>query len=110
MNSVADLNVAYAAKFPRSAASACAANEVIAGGVAHDGRATAPFPLFIENAQGARKRSVEGHELIDFWMGHGALMLGHRHPVIEAAVAEQLARGTHYGGSHEAEVAWARNH
>jgi glutamate-1-semialdehyde 2,1-aminomutase len=98
---------AYAARFPRSAASARAANEAIAGGVAHDGRAASPFPLFIEAAQGARKRSIDGHELIDFWMGHGALMLGHRHPAIEAAVARQLARGTHYGASHKAEVQWA---
>lgn len=108
MNSLADLNAAYAAKFPRSAIAACAARDAIAGGVAHDGRATSPFPLCVERAKGARKRSIDGHDIIDFWMGHGALMLGHGSPVIEEAVARQLGKGTHYGASHEAEVVWAR--
>jgi len=108
MKSVAELNAAYTVKFPLSAALAGAAREAIAGGVAHDGRATAPFPLFIEDALGPRKHSVDGHELIDYWMGHGALMLGHRHPAIEGAVADQLGKGTHFGASHEAEVSWAR--
>ena len=38
-------------------------------------------------------------------MGHGALLLGHGHPRVTEAVAEQLALGTHYGACHELEVA-----
>ncbi len=108
MTSIAELNAAYAARFAKSAASARAADEALAGGVAHDGRATSPFPIFIECASGARKRSIDGHKLIDYWMGHGALMLGHGHPAIEQAVARQLGKGTHYGASHDAEVQWAQ--
>src|SRR5687768_17350345 len=108
MKSLAELNAAYAAKFPKSAASASAANEAIAGGVAHDGRATSPFPLFIDDALGARKSSVDGHELIDYWMGHGALLLGHNHPAVTSAVMDQISRGTHYGASHELELAWGQ--
>lgn len=81
---------------------------VLAGGVAHDGRAAAPFPPVVEQAQGARKLTSDGHELIDFWMGHGSLLLGHGHPAIGSAVAAQLGKGTHYGASHAAEVAWAQ--
>ena len=40
-------------------------------------------------------------------MGHGALILGHGHPQVTAAVAEQIHKGTHYGACHELEVAWA---
>ncbi len=40
-------------------------------------------------------------------MGHGALLLGHAHPAIVAAVQEQVARGTHYGAAHPLEVDWA---
>ncbi len=34
-------------------------------------------------------------------------MLGHSHPKVVAAVHEQIERGTHFGASHEAEIAWA---
>jgi glutamate-1-semialdehyde 2,1-aminomutase len=50
---------------------------------------------------------VDGHEYIDFWMGHGALLLGHSPPAIVEAVVRQMPRGTHYGGSSELEVRWA---
>jgi glutamate-1-semialdehyde 2,1-aminomutase len=107
MKSIDDLHDAYTDKNPRSAELSMAAEAAMAGGVAHDGRATAPFPLFVEAARGAKKWTADGHELIDYWMGHGALMLGHGHPDVTAAVTAQVDKGTHYGASHEAEVRWA---
>src|SRR5207248_3184869 len=56
---------------------------------------------------GSRKWDVDGHEYVDYWMGHGALFLGHCHPAVVRAVQEQMARGTHLGASHEPEVRWA---
>ncbi len=56
--------------------------------------------------QGSRKTTVEGKELIDYWMGHGALLLGHGHPALIGAVQKQITRGTHYGACHEAELVW----
>jgi len=55
---------------------------------------------------GSRKWDVDGHELIDFLNGHGALLLGHSPPEIVAAVQEQVAKGTHYGACHELEIEW----
>lgn len=75
-------------------------------GVTHDIRYFTPFPLYVERAQGARKHDVDGNEIVDFVMAHGALLLGHNHPQVQAAVARQLERGTHYGASHELEIAW----
>jgi glutamate-1-semialdehyde 2,1-aminomutase len=92
---------------PRSEALFARAVRAIAGRVTHDIRHMKPFPVYVERAQGSRKWSADGHELIDYWMGHGALFLGHGHPVILQAVHEQLDRGTHYGASHELEVRWA---
>jgi glutamate-1-semialdehyde 2,1-aminomutase len=77
------------------------------GGVTHDARFMAPFPLYIERSAGAHKWDVDGHELIDYWMGHGALLLGHGHPAVVAAVQEQMVRGVHFGAEHELEVRWA---
>ena len=92
---------------PHSEALAGAARGAIAAGITHDIRHLKPFPIFVERAQGARKWTVDGQELIDYWMGHGALFLGHGHPAIVKAVGEQLQRGTHYGACHPLEVRWA---
>lgn len=76
-------------------------------GVAHDGRVFSPFPFYIERADSARKWDVDGHIYLDCWSGHGALILGHNHPVIVAAITEQAKRGLHYSACHELEVRWA---
>src|SRR6266478_144807 len=97
----------YRALHPKSAALAERARKVIPGGITHDGRHLSPFPVYIDRALGSRKWDVDGHEYIDYWMGHGALFLGHCHPAVVKAVQEQVARGTHLGASHEPEVRWA---
>ncbi len=70
-------------------------------GVTHDIRHSAPFPLYAERAAGSHKYDVDGHAIIDYVMGHGALLIGHQHPAVVAAVTAQAQRGTHYGASHE---------
>ena len=92
---------------PRSAALSQEAGRVIAGAVTHDIRHLRPFPIYVERAQGTRKWTVDGQELIDYWMGHGALFLGHGHPVIRQAVHAQMDKGTHYGACHALEIRWA---
>ena len=44
---------------------------------------------------------------IDFWIGHGALLLGHGHPAGGRGHAEQVGNGIHLGACHELEVRWA---
>ncbi|MBI5285226.1 MAG: aminotransferase class III-fold pyridoxal phosphate-dependent enzyme [Chloroflexi bacterium] len=75
-------------------------------GVTHDLRHASPFPLYARRAAGSRKWDVDGNEIVDFVMGHGALLMGHEHPEIVAAIEAQALLGTHYGASHEAEVRW----
>jgi glutamate-1-semialdehyde 2,1-aminomutase len=76
-------------------------------GVTHDIRYFQPFPIYVDHAQGAHKWDVDGNEIIDYVVGHGALLLGHNHPHVQEAVAWQLERGTHYGASQELEIVWA---
>jgi glutamate-1-semialdehyde 2,1-aminomutase len=97
----------YRAKHPTSARLAERARRAIPGGVTHDIRHLIPFAVYIDRATGSRKWDVDGNEYIDFWMGHGALFLGHCYPTVVAAVQTQMARGTHLGASHELEVRWA---
>jgi glutamate-1-semialdehyde 2,1-aminomutase len=98
---------AFRKRFAKSAELYARSRLAIAGGITHDSRNFAPFPIYIERAEGSRKWDVDGNELIDHWMGHGALLLGHNHPRVTAAIAEQVHKGTHYGACHELEVAWA---
>ncbi|MBO0689041.1 MAG: aminotransferase class III-fold pyridoxal phosphate-dependent enzyme [Candidatus Dormibacteraeota bacterium] len=83
------------------------ARAVLPGGLSHDSRYLPPFPVYISRAEGSHKWTEEGHELIDLGMGHGSLILGHGHPAIKAAIAEQLERGTHFSAAHRLEVEWA---
>ena len=75
-------------------------------GVTHDIRFLPPFPIYVERAEGPRKWDVDNNEIIDYVMGHGALLLGHSHPLVVEAVTRQMARGTHYGAPHELELTW----
>jgi glutamate-1-semialdehyde 2,1-aminomutase len=97
----------YRAANPRSRAAFERQQQVIAGGYTHLARQLAPFPLFIAENQGARKRDVDGHEYIDYWLGHGTMLLGHAHPAVSQAIADQAARGTHAGGETELATEWA---
>ena len=98
----------YIATHPGSAERYREAVGIFPGGVTHDNRYAEPFPLYITHGQGPRKWDVDGHEYIDYVSGHGALILGHSHPAIADAVAEQIRRGTHLGACTDEELRWAR--
>lgn len=98
----------FAKRFPTSLKRYAEAREIFPGGVTHAKRHMKPFPIYISHAQGAYKWDVDGNQFIDYWMGHGALLLGHNHPAIVQAVTKQIHRGTHYSASHEMEIAWGR--
>ena len=57
---------------------------------------------------GSHKWDVDGHELIDYWSGHGAILLGHSHPAVVEAVQRQMERATHPGACHEREIEWGQ--
>jgi glutamate-1-semialdehyde 2,1-aminomutase len=97
----------YAATRVKSRALHERAVKSMPSGVAHDGRSISPFPFYVDRADGARKWDVDGHVYLDCWSGHGALMLGHNHPAIVAAITEQAKRGLHYSACHELEIRWA---
>lgn len=67
------------------------------GGVSSPVRAIKPYPFFTEKASGSHITTVDGDDLIDCCMAYGPLILGHAHPAVKAAIAEQLERGWLYG-------------
>jgi len=81
------------------------AQGAIAGGVSSAFRARGvPHPLYFERGRGPRLTDVDGNTYIDYTLAWGPLILGHAHPAIERAVAEQLRRGWTYGAQHEGEI------
>jgi glutamate-1-semialdehyde 2,1-aminomutase len=96
----------YAAKFPKSRALYERAKGIFRNGITHDGRYIKPFPIYITHAKGAHKWDVDGYKYIDYFGGHGAMMLGHAHPAIVKAVTEQIAKGTQWAACHELEIEW----
>src|SRR6516162_7060824 len=84
------------------------ARGVFPSGITHDLRHLEPFPIYVERASGAYKWDVDGHQLIDFWTGHGAIMLGHSHPPVVEAVQRQMGRSTHTRACHDLEIEWGQ--
>jgi glutamate-1-semialdehyde 2,1-aminomutase len=97
---------AYAETLPASRALFERARRLFPDAVTHDNRRMQPFPIYVDRADGAYKWDVDGHRYVDYWMGHGALLLGHNPRQVAEAVREQALRGTHYGACHEREVEW----
>mgnify|MGYP000530412183 CR=1 FL=1 len=72
-----------------------------AAAVFPDGRLTAadtrPHPVVMARGAGARIFDADGREYLDFHLSSGALVLGHGHPAVQAAVAAQVADGFNFG-------------
>jgi len=47
------------------------------------------YPQFMRSGLGARVRDVDGNEYVDLMCSYGPVVLGHRHPAVEAAAAAQ---------------------
>ena len=103
----ATLTAAYEAMTPGSAALAAKARGLLPSGLSHDSRHFDPYPLYVQRALGPVKWDVDNNKYVDYFGGHGALILGHNHPAVMAAVHAALERGTHFGACHELEVRWA---
>ncbi len=83
------------------------AQKILVGGVdspVRAFRAVGGSPLIIDRASGARLIDADGWEYLDYICSWGALILGHAHPEIVAAIADQASRGTSYGMTSPLEI------
>ena len=85
----------YRARTPGSGALFERAHKVLPSGITHDARYLDPYSIHVAKAKGARKWDVDGNEYVDYFGGHGAMLLGHSHPAVIEAVKKQIELGTH---------------
>jgi glutamate-1-semialdehyde 2,1-aminomutase len=92
---------------PRSEELFVRAQRTLAGGVASSFQRREPWPVYVDRGEGSRVWDVDGNEYIDFHNGFSAMVQGHAHPAISAAVERRHALGTHFGAPTEEAVAVA---
>ncbi|RMG38467.1 MAG: glutamate-1-semialdehyde 2,1-aminomutase [Methanobacteriota archaeon] len=83
------------------------AKQVMPGGVSSPVRslnAVGGNPIVVTDANGARLRTIDGRNLIDYCMSFGPLILGHAPEPIVKAIIEQVKKGTSYGTLSPIEV------
>ncbi len=86
--------VEYTARTKKSQAATARAKQVLPMGVPSSFQFYDPHPVVAARAQGSWLEDVDGNHYVDFNMGYGALLAGHAHPVLVAAVEDQMRRGT----------------
>ena len=99
--------MSLAKKRPRSAEIFSRAEQILVGGVNSPVRAFRSVggdALIMERGQGAYVYDADGNELIDFVCSWGAMLLGHAHPAVTAAITEQARKGTSFGVTTELEL------
>ncbi|MDD4652230.1 MAG: glutamate-1-semialdehyde 2,1-aminomutase [Methanothrix sp.] len=84
------------------------AKKLMPGGVSSPVRAISPCPFYTARAEGPYLWDADGNRYIDYCLAYGPMILGHSHPAIASAAADQMSRGWLYGTPSLLEVAAAR--
>ncbi|HUJ75147.1 MAG TPA: aminotransferase class III-fold pyridoxal phosphate-dependent enzyme, partial [bacterium] len=98
----------YQRATPRSLQLNQEAQRYIPGGISHNQRFHAPYPLYFAKAQGCRIWDVDGNVYHDLWMAHYDAILGHAPPEVVAPLQEAMGLGLHVGLAMEHEVRLAQ--
>lgn len=83
----------YVSQYPKSGEIHREATAHLIDGGSHALRLFSPYPFHIVSASGSRVRDVDGHEILDFWQGHYANILGHNPEIVTQALAGQFQAG-----------------
>jgi glutamate-1-semialdehyde 2,1-aminomutase len=99
----------YERHYPESRLAADKARQHQIDGGSHGVRLFQPYPFRINKAAGPSVHDLDGHEIVDFWQGHFANLLGHNPPAVTQALAEALGHGwgLQTGMTDETQVAFA---
>jgi len=84
------------------------AKKLMPGGVSSPVRAISPCPFYTARADGPYLWDVDANRYTDYCLAYGPMILGHRHPAVVRAAADQMDRGWLYGTPSELEVTAAK--
>src|SRR5579875_232540 len=99
------MDAASALAFDESRRRIAEGAQFLAGGASSNFRlGIAPTPLVFERADGPYLHDVDGNRLIDYYLGMGPMILGHRPEAVQRAVAAQLERGFLFGAQSPVEA------
>ncbi|MBN1316213.1 MAG: aminotransferase class III-fold pyridoxal phosphate-dependent enzyme [Anaerolineales bacterium] len=90
---LSELGQEYQTYSSRSAALNERAKNCLIDGGSHTLRLISPFPPRIVSGKGAWIRDADEHDILDYWQGHYANILGHNPPVITSALAQAFNEG-----------------
>jgi glutamate-1-semialdehyde 2,1-aminomutase len=71
------------------------------GGVHSNARYLKPHPLYLSKARGANIYDADGNQYVDYFLGHGAVILGHAYPSVVEAIKRQVENGLGCGVESE---------
>lgn len=97
----------YMDNHPRSRAMFRRAQASLPGGNTRTGVHFDPFPVYADRGEGVHLIDLDGLRHLDFVNNNTALILGHAHPHIVAALQERIAHGTGFSRPLALEVEMA---
>ena len=81
------------------------ASRYLPGGVSSNFRlGISPTPLVFDHADGPFLYDIDGNRLIDYYLGMGPMILGHKPASVVKAATEQMEKGILYAGQTHVEV------
>ena len=94
----------YRERTPRSRALHEEAQRYLPSGDTRFGTTFAPYPTYIDYAQGSFLHDVDGNVILDFDNNATALIHGHARPEVVRAIQDQAARGTAWRAPNQHQV------
>jgi len=89
-------------RLPRTKELFAHCKEVIAGGESSYARLSSTRPIVMASGDGPRFTDVDGNTYIDWCLGYGPMVFGHRpRPIVEAVARQITERGMMYTFPHE---------
>jgi glutamate-1-semialdehyde 2,1-aminomutase len=104
VRSLASLHEEFTAKNPKSRAQWERGKATMPGGIIKGAYWRAPFPFYVDKAEGCYLTDIDGNTFVDFANHHSAMIVGHSHPDVVAAVQREVERGFGLGNPTELEA------
>lgn len=93
---IAEEEAAFLGRQRASAEMTATARRSLAGGATSNWQIARPATVWISHGVGSRVWDVDGTEYVDLHGGYGAMVAGHAHPAVVAAVERRVRNGTHF--------------